>query len=81
VCTSRSTSASTGTCANATGAAALPSESPSVLPAGSVAHRSVDAAKQAQEQQKRSQATSSNRREAMTRVLSCVSFSIATIFF
>ena len=78
VCTSRSTSTSTGTCANAT--AALPSESPSVLPAGSVAHRSVDAAKQAQEQQKRSQAACSNRREAMTRVLSCVSFSIATIF-
>ena len=80
VCTGRSTNASTGTCANATivaGAAALPSESPSVLPAGSVAHRSVDAAKQAQEQQKRSQAAGSNRREAMTRVLSCVSFSIA----
>jgi len=79
VCTSRSAS----TCANATvvaGATALPSESSSVLPAGSVAHRSVDTAKQAQEQQKRSQAAGSNRREAMTRVLSCVSFSIAIIF-
>ena len=73
VCTSRSAS----TCANAT---ALPSESSSVLPAGSVAHRSVDTAKQAQEQQKRSQAAGSNRREAMTRVLSCVSFFIAIIF-
>ena len=71
VCTSRSAS----TCATA-----LPSESSSVLPAGSVAHRSVDTAKQAQEQQKRSQAAGSNRREAMTRVLSCVSFSIAIIF-
>ena len=51
--------------------AALPSES--ATPAGSVAHRSVDAGKQAQEQQKRKQATASEMRDSMTRSLSCVS--------
>ena len=51
--------------------AALPSET--ATPAGSVAHRSVDAEKQAQEQQKRKQATASEMRDSMTRSLSCVS--------
>ena len=51
--------------------AALPSET--ATPAGSVAHRCVDAEKQAQEQQKRKQATASEMRDSMTRSLSCVS--------
>lgn len=52
--------------------AALPSET--ATPAGSVAHRSVDAEKQAQEQQKRKQAAGSEMRDSMTRSLSCVSW-------
>lgn len=55
----------------ATTGAALPSES--ATPAGSVTHRSVDAEKQAKEQQKRKQAVGSDMRDSMTRSLSCAS--------
>lgn len=56
---------------SSTTGAALPSET--ATPAGSVAHRSVDAEKQEQEQQKRKQAAGSDLRDSMTRSLSCVS--------
>jgi len=57
-----------------TAGAALPSESSTAIPAGSVAHRSVDAEKQAQEQRKRKQAAGSAVGDSMMRSLSCVSF-------
>ena len=56
---------------SSTTGAALPSET--ATPAGSVAHRSVDVEKQAQEQQKRKQAAGSNMRDSISRSLSCVS--------
>lgn len=56
---------------SSTNGAALPSEM--ATPAGSLAHRSVDAENQAQEQQKRKKAAGSDMRDSMTRSLSCVS--------